>query len=225
MKTLNKKAFEGLTFFIIALAALLFLPVWTFDYWQVWVFLAVFSVSVFLITLYLMKNDAKLLERRINAGSSAEKEKKQKNIQFIAQFAFILAIVFAPIDHRFGWSSVLPIISLLGDLCVILGLLFVFYVFKENTFTSAIIEVDNQQKVISTGPYSIIRHPMYAGALIMLFGIPIALGSWWGVLAVIPITIIIIIRLLEEEKFLTKNLKGYEEYKNKVKYRLVPFMW
>jgi protein-S-isoprenylcysteine O-methyltransferase Ste14 len=98
-------------------------------------------------------------------------------------------------------------------------------VFKENTFASATIEVDTGQKVVSTGPYSVVRHPMYSGALIMLFGVPIALGSWWGLLMVIPITIVIIWRLLEEEKFLAQSLPGYSEYRTKVTYRLVPLVW
>lgn len=225
MSSLNKKAFGGLAFFILAVGALLFLPVWTFNYWQAWVFLSVFSVSILSITLYLMKNDPELLERRINAGSSAEKEKSQKKIQFVAQIAFIFAIVFAPIDHRFGWSSVTPYISILGDILVVLGLLFVFFVFKVNTFTSAIIDVYSKQKVISTGLYSFVRHPMYSGALVMLLGVPLSLGSWLGIIAIIPITIVIVLRLLDEEKFLTKNLSGYKEYKNKVKYHLIPLIW
>jgi protein-S-isoprenylcysteine O-methyltransferase Ste14 len=98
-------------------------------------------------------------------------------------------------------------------------------VFKENTFTSATIETGAEQKVVSTGPYAVVRHPMYIGALIMLLGVPLALGSWWGLLTVIPMKLVIVFRLLDEEKFLTKNLSGYSEYKNKVKYRLVPFVW
>jgi len=225
MKDLNKKAFEGLTFFIIALAALIFLPAWTLNYWQAWLFLATFALSVTLITLYLMKKDPKLLERRMGAGAKAEKEKTQKTIQFVAQLAFIAIIVFPAIDHRFGWSIMSPYISIGGDILVALGLLFVFFVFKENSFTSSIIEVADEQKVISTGPYAIMRHPMYSGALLMLIGLPMALGSWWGLLAFIPMLFVIIWRLLDEEKFLNKNLKGYKEYCQKVRFRLVPYLW
>ena len=112
-----------------------------------------------------------------------------------------------------------------GDILVALGLYFVFLVFKENSFTSAVIEVGSEQKIITTGPYALVRHPMYIGALVMLTGVPLALGSWWGLLAVIPITLTIVWRLLDEEKFLAKNLPGYPEYQNKVKYHLVPFIW
>jgi protein-S-isoprenylcysteine O-methyltransferase Ste14 len=222
MNDLNKKAFEGLTFFILALAVLLFLPVWTFHYWQAWVFLSVFSVSVFLITVYLMKKDTKLLERRVNAGSAHEKEKSQKVIQFVAQFAFIAVVVFPSIDHRFGWSTVPAYICIIGDMLVALGLFVVFLVFRKNTFTSATIEVASDQKVISTGPYAFVRHPMYSGAIIMLLGVPLALGSWWGLLAVIPITFVMIWRLLDEEKFLSRDLPGYIEYCAKVRWHLVP---
>jgi protein-S-isoprenylcysteine O-methyltransferase Ste14 len=225
MKNLNTKAFGGLLFLIIALAAALFLPVWTFNYRQAWVFLAVFSVSVFAIALYLMKKDPRLLERRVKAGPIAEKDRKQKIIQSLASIAFIAVIVFPAIDHRLGWSTVPPYIVVIGDIFVALGLLMVFLVFRENTFTSAVIELDAEQKVISTGPYSLVRHPMYIGAIIMLLGIPVALGSWLGLLMIIPITLVIIFRLLDEEKFLAKNLNGYEEYQNKVKYRLIPFIW
>ena len=225
MSELNKKAFGGLLFFIIAVAALLFIPVWTFNYWQAWFFLAVLSISVFTITLYLAKNDPNLLERRVKAGSMAEKEKNQKIIQFAAQITFILVLVIPAIDHRFAWSLMPAYFSLFGDFLVVIGLLIVFFVFKENTFTSAIIEVNTLQKVITTGPYAIVRHPMYIGAIIMLLGVPLALGSFWGELAVILIFLVIILRLLDEETYLEKNLSGYKAYKNKVKCRLVPFIW
>lgn len=225
MDTLNKKAFEGLIFFIVAMAALIFLPAWTVNYWQAWIFLAVFTLSVLAITVWLMKHDPKLLQRRVNAGSAAEKEKSQKIIQFVAQIAFIAIIVFPPLDHRLGWSSVPSFAAIIGDVLVVLGLYIVFLTFKENSFTSAIIEVGAEQKVVSTGPYSIVRHPMYIGALIMLLGLPVALGSFWGILMIIPITATIIIRLLQEEKFLSKNLPGYLDYKTKVKSRLLPWVW
>jgi protein-S-isoprenylcysteine O-methyltransferase Ste14 len=115
--------------------------------------------------------------------------------------------------------------ALAGDVLVLLGWLVIFFVFKENTFTSATIEVDPEQKVISTGPYALVRHPMYAGSIIMLIGIPLALGSWWGLFIIILMMPALIWRLLDEENFLAKNLPGYLQYKNKIKYRLVPFMW
>jgi protein-S-isoprenylcysteine O-methyltransferase Ste14 len=225
MTKLDLKAFGGLLFLIIIMAAALFLSAWTLSYWQAWVFLSVFFVSVLAITIYLMKKDPKLLQRRVKAGPGYEKEKSQKIIQTLAQVAFISVLVVPAIDHRFAWSVVPAFVVVAGDVLVVLGLLIVFLVFKENTFTSATIEVGAEQKVISTGPYTFVRHPMYSGALIMLLGVPLALGSWWGLLAIIPMKLVIVFRLLDEEKFLTKNLPGYTEYKDKVRYHLTPFIW
>ena len=225
MRELNKKAFAGLFCLIISLGFLLFVSARTFDYWPAWIFLAVFFMSVLAITLYLMKNDPKLLERRINAGPGAEQDKSQKIIQSLAMIAFIAIFVCCGIDHRFGWSTMSPYVIALGDILVALGFFFIFIVFKENSFTSAIIEVGTDQKLITTGPYALVRHPMYSGALVMLVGVPLALGSWWGLFTIIPITLVIVWRLLEEEKFLARNLAGYSDYQNEVRCRLLPFIW
>ncbi len=222
---LNLKAFAGLFVLLAVMAVALFASAWTFDYWQAWLFLAIFFGSAFAITVYLMKKDPKLLERRVSVGPLHEKETSQKVIQFVAQFAFLLVIVFPALDHHFGWSSVPSYISVAGDVLIAIGFYLVFLVFKENTFTSALIEVDTDQKVISTGPYAVVRHPMYIGALLLLVGIPLALGSLWGILTIIPITAVIIWRLLDEERFLSKDLPGYIEYKNMVNYHLVPYLW
>jgi protein-S-isoprenylcysteine O-methyltransferase Ste14 len=116
-------------------------------------------------------------------------------------------------------------VALAGDGLVAIGWFAIFFVFKENTFSSATIELAPGQKVISTGPYALLRHPMYAGSLVMLLGIPIALGSWWGALIIVAIIPALIWRLLDEEKFLARNLPGYVEYQNKVRYRLIPGVW
>ncbi len=225
MKELNRKAFAGLFSLLLSLGLLLFVPACTLDYWQAWIFLAVFSVSVLAITLYLMKNDPKLLERRVNAGPGAEKDKSQKIIQSLAMISFMAIFVFCGIDHRFGWSTVPEYVVATGDILVALGFLCIFFVFKENTFASGIIEVGADQKLITTGPYALVRHPMYSGALVMLLGVPLALGSWWGLFTIIPITLVIVWRLLEEEQFLAKNLSGYSDYRNKVRHRLLPLVW
>lgn len=219
------KAFAGFFVLLIVMAAALFLSAWTFDYWQAWTFLVIFFGSAFAITVYLMKKDPELLERRVTAGPLHEKEKNQKIIQSIAQVAFLLVIIFPVLDHRFGWSTVPFSVNVVGDILIAVGFFIVFLVFKENSYASALIEVGAGQKVISSGPYAQVRHPMYSGALILLLGTPLALGSLWGVLTIIPITAVIVWRLLDEERFLTKSLPGYAEYKNKVKYRLVPFIW
>jgi protein-S-isoprenylcysteine O-methyltransferase Ste14 len=225
MKGLYKKTFSGFLFLIITLAASLFLPAWTLDYREAWIFLGVFFFPVLAITIYLIKRDPKLLARRVNAGPGAEKERSQKIIQFLASIAFIMIFILSALDHRFKWSIV-PVYGVVaGDLLVALGLLLVFFVFKENSFASATIEVGTDQALVSTGPYSWIRHPMYLGAFVMLIGVPLALGSCWGLLTVIPIILVIVWRLLDEEIFLEKNLPGYLAYRAKVKYRLLPFIW
>jgi protein-S-isoprenylcysteine O-methyltransferase Ste14 len=225
MNDLAAKSFLGLAQLIAVLALLLFLPAWTFHYWQAWLFLLVFGLSVFLITLYFLRSDPELIESRLRAGPAAEQQHSQKIIQVLASIFFILPFIVSSLDHRFGWSSVPTSLVILGNILVALGLFFVFLVFRENTFTSATIELRDEQKVISTGPYALIRHPMYAGAFIMLLGIPLALGSWWALIPVFPLFAAITWRLLEEEKFLAKNLPGYSTYREKVRYRLIPFVW
>ena len=225
MKNLTAQAFLGLVQLVALLAVFLFLPGWSFNYWQAWVFLIVFAISVFLITLFFLKKDPRLIQSRLKAGPVAEQQKSQKIIQAVASIFFILPFITASIDHRLGWSKVPTWAVLLGDVLVALGLYIVFLVFRENTFTSATVEVQDEQKVISTGPYAVIRHPMYSGAFIMLMGIPLALGSWPALIFVFLLFAAIVWRLLEEEKFLAKNLPGYTSYREKVRYRLIPFIW
>jgi protein-S-isoprenylcysteine O-methyltransferase Ste14 len=222
---LARKTVLGFTQLVAALGILLFAPAWTLDYWQAWLYLFVFAASSALITIYLWKKDPKLLSRRIDAGPRAENEKSQKLIQLLASFVFLGAMILPSLDHRFSWSAVpLPVV-VAGDVLTALGFLIVFLVFKENTFTAATIVVTPNQKVVSTGPYAVVRHPMYSGALVMLFGTPLALGSWWGLLMFIPMIFTIAWRARDEERFLFNNLSGYKEYCQIVRYRLVPFGW
>jgi protein-S-isoprenylcysteine O-methyltransferase Ste14 len=225
MKILHKKAFGGLFILFLVMAALLLIPARTLDYWQAWVFLAVYFASSLAITLYLMKKDPKLLVRRMSGGPIAEKETAQKIIMFFVSLKFIGIFVLAALDHRFAWSHMSPYAALAGDVLVLLGWLGIFFVFRENAFASATIELAPDQKVISTGPYALVRHPMYAGGLVMIFGIPIALGSWWGLFVIIAMMPLLIWRLFDEEKFLARNLPGYLEYQKKVRCRLIPLVW
>jgi len=222
---LARKAVRGFTQLIAALGILLFAPAWTLDYWQAWLYLFVFAASSASITAYLWKKDPKLLNRRIDAGPGAENEKSQQLIQYLASLLFLGAMILPSLDHRFSWSAVpLPVV-IAGDVLTALGFLIVFLVFKENTFTAATILVTPGQRVVSTGPYAVVRHPMYSGALVVLFGTPLALGSWWGLLMFIPMIFTIAWRARDEERFLFKNLSGYKEYSESVRYRLLPFAW
>jgi protein-S-isoprenylcysteine O-methyltransferase Ste14 len=225
MNQLNIKAFTGMLQLAIVLGLTIFIPAWTLDYWQAWILVAIFFACTLAVTLYLMKNDPKLLERRVKAGVGAEKERSQNIIQAFAAVVFIAIFVVSVLDHRFGWSIVPLFLIALGDLLIVIGFYLVFLVFKENTFASGTIEVGAEQRVIATGPYALVRHPMYVGALVMLVGVPLALGSLWGLIAIVPMVVVLVARLLDEEKFLAKNLAGYEEYQGKVRHRLVPLIW
>ena len=225
MKDLHRKAVIGTLQTFAMLCAAIFLPVWTLRWWQGWACLAAFFVPACMISVWLAKYDPALLERRIKAGPQAEKEKGQKIVQAITVIVFPADFLVPAFDHRFGWSHVPAWAAIAGYLMMVTGFVIVFYVARANSYTSGIIEVAEDQKVISTGPYAVVRHPLYSGALIMLFGIPLALGSWWGMLVNIPMLAAVIWRLLDEERFLVGKLPGYAEYLESVRYRLAPFVW
>jgi protein-S-isoprenylcysteine O-methyltransferase Ste14 len=219
------KAMLGLGWLTLILGLAMFIPAGTFDFWQAWVWLIIFSGSAFLNTLFLMKKDMELLKRRLYAGGAAEKEKNQKIIQSFARYIFIAIILLPGYDRRFGCSHVPIYLVIAGDVFVALGFYIVFLVFRENSFTSALIEIAENQTVVSTGPYALVRHPMYSGALLMLLFTPFALGSFWALIPVILMFVVIIFRLLDEEKFLSKSLPGYRDYCERTAYRLIPFVW
>ena len=225
MSNLHTKALVALLLLFLVVAVLLFVPPWTFDYWQAWTFLAVYFAASTAITLYLMKKDPQLLARRMSGGPSAEKLPAQKIIMSLTSLGFVGLLVIPALDRRFAWSHMPPGAALAGDVLVGLGFLGTFFVFRENSFTSATIELAPDQKVISSGPYALVRHPMYAAALVMLLGIPIALGSLWGVFVFLGILPVLLWRLFDEEKFLVGNLPGYPEYQIRVRYRLIPWVW
>jgi protein-S-isoprenylcysteine O-methyltransferase Ste14 len=207
------------------MAALLLVPAGTLNYWQAWVFMAVFVSASAAVTVYLAIYDPRLLGRRMRGGPAAEKERSQRLIISLAMMGFSGLLVIPAFDHRFGWSGVPTYTCLVGDALIAAGFLIVFFVVKVNTYAASTIEVAEDQKVISTGPYALVRHPMYAGSFPILIGTPLALGSWWGLSALIVVIPALIWRLVDEESFLRKNLPGYTEYTDKVRYRLVPNVW
>ncbi|DAC72917.1 MAG TPA: isoprenylcysteine carboxylmethyltransferase family protein [Thermoplasmata archaeon] len=224
-REIRSKAFFGLGFLLVILWLGLFLPAWSLDFFQAWVFWLTFSTSTIIVTIYLLKKDIKLLETRTKAGPTAEKEKSQKIIQIFASIFFILLVILPGFDHRYRWSNVPLYLVITGDIFVLLGFVIIFRVFKENSFASGIIETDRGQKVITTGPYRFVRHPMYTAGLLLILFAPLALGSYWALLFAFLLFVIIVIRLLYEEKFLMKNLLGYKEYCEKTRHRLIPFIW
>ena len=225
MDNLLVKTFLGFAFLMLVLALALFLPAGSLRFWQAWVYLADFAGCTILITAYLMRNDRELLARRVRGGPTAETQKSQQVIQGLASLFFIALYIVPSLDYRFHWSYVAPVVSWVADAFVALGFYIVFLVFRENSYTSATIEVSGEQQVISSGPYAVVRHPMYAGAFLLLLATPLALGSWVSIPLPIPVILVIIVRLLDEEKFLSANLSGYEVYRQKVRYRLLPYIW
>ena len=210
---------------VIILGLLLFLPAWTLNYWQAWAFIFVFVVSTNIIGVYLSLKDPALLEQRKKVGPAAEKNKIQQVIMSLALVVILGLLVFCALDHRFGWSPVPAAISLVGDALVALGLMIDLVVLRENRFGASTIQTVEDQKVISTGPYALVRHPMYVGVLIMLTGVPLALGSWFGLAVLVIALPALVVRILDEEKTLKNDLPGYGEYMQKVRYRLVPGLW
>jgi len=225
MAEVNRSALIGLLRLFVSMLLMVFLPAWTVHYWQGWVCLLIFFASAVGITVYLARRNPALLARRIKAGAKAESTRIQKVIQFFAGIAFVSLFVLSALDHRFGWSRVPIALEIAGDILIALGFAYVFWVFKVNSFTSGVIEVAPGQRVITYGPYAMVRHPMYLGSLVMLFGIPLSLGSFWGLLTIFFMATVIILRLLDEERFLAKSLDGYGAYIKQVRYRLAPFVW
>src|ERR1044072_4116254 len=162
---LNTKAWLSLFALAVVMGLLIFLPAGTVQYWQAWLYLSVFMLVSFLTTLYLVRRDPALLARRMSGGPTAEKRTSQKLIMLFVSVAFVALLVVPALDRRFGWSSVPPAVAVFGDLLVAVGFYLIFRVYRENTYTSATIEVAEGQKVVSTGPYAVVRHPMYAGGL------------------------------------------------------------
>jgi protein-S-isoprenylcysteine O-methyltransferase Ste14 len=207
------------------LALLLFLPAGTLNYWQAWVLIPVFMVTLSVFGVYFSVRDPELMERRKQAGPGSEQSTLQKIVATIAFTGLAAVFVLPGLDRRFGWSHMLPLVSWIGDVLTVISFLMFTIVFRVNSFGASNIRVEEKQTVASTGPYAIVRHPMYVGALVMVIGIPLALGSWWT-LAVLVITIpMLVVRILDEEKVLEKDLPGYAEYEQQVRYRLLPRVW
>ncbi len=222
LKSFRRTVITRFAGFIIILGFMLFLPAWTFNYWQAWIYMLILAVPMIFIVRYLYQHSPKLLERRMRMR---EKEKTQKLIQAVLWPIFLLAFIIPGFDYRLHWSNVPLTFIIISDVLVLFGYLFVALVFKTNSYASRIIEVEKGQKVITTGPYEAVRHPMYLGVFIMYAFSTLALGSYWAMIPVSLIVPILVVRIVGEEKELLKNLEGYKEYVEKTKYRLIPGIW
>ena len=222
---LASKSLLSLAALAVVMALLLFGVAGTVHYWQGWVYFVIFNGASLIITLELLNRDPALLERRLVGGPTAEKRPVQRVIMVGASAAFVALLVVPALDHRFGWSHVPLGVVLLGDAMAALGFTFISFVYRANTYTAATIQIAENQTVISTGPYAIVRHPMYASALLYVLGTPLALGSWWGLVPVALMIPLLIWRLVDEERMLATQLSGYTDYQQRVRHRLIPFVW
>ena len=210
---------------LVLFGLLVFWPAGTFDYWQGWAFIAVFAAATTIPSLYLAATNPEALKRRMQAGPVAETRPLQKLIISFASLSLGATIVLSALDFRFGWSGVPATISVVGDVLVALGLGIAMLVVIQNSYASANIAVESGQELVSTGLYGLIRHPMYFGNVVLMAGIPLALGSYWGLLFLIPGMAVLAARIVDEEEVLTEELAGYPGYLQKVHYRLVPYVW
>jgi protein-S-isoprenylcysteine O-methyltransferase Ste14 len=210
---------------LVVLGFILFYAAGTFDYWQGWVFIGVSTMATIGPSLYLARTDPAALQRRMHGGPLAEGRTVQKFI-IIGSFGALFAMMaLSAYDHRVGWSSVPAIVCVLGDVLIVVGLVAGMVVVVQNSYAGASVRVEEGQKLASSGLYGLVRHPMYAANVILMVGVPLALGSYWGLLLVIPAQLVLVLRILDEEKLLTQELVGYREYKQRVRYRLAPYVW
>ena len=223
MKTISKTLVFGVVQLVV-LGLLLFLPAGTFNYWQAWVFLVV-AISTWILSIYLLRAKPAALQRRTHGGPTAETRMVQKVVMGGFWLSLATMLVVSVLDHRFGWSPVPTAICLVGDVLVAVGLGVVVLVAIQNDYAAATVQVEAGQKLVSTGLYGLVRHPMYTGNVAMLVGLPLALGSYWALVLVVPGLIVLATRIHDEEKLLQEELDGYREYTQKVRYRLVPCMW
>lgn len=220
--TIRKQILIRFILAFMILFIVFFLPARTLRYWEAWVYIGILFSGASTVIVYFLKHDPEFLERRMR---TKEKVKEQKLIIQLGWVLFLPTFLIPGFDRYYSWSDIsLPFI-IISDVFVLAGYLIVIMVFRENSYASRVVEINSGQKVISTGPYAIVRHPMYSGNLLMYGFTPLALGSWWALAGSVLITVLIIFRILSEEKFLSENLEGYREYKQKTLYRLIPRIW
>ncbi len=206
----------------LALAAMFFIPAGTLAYWNAWLYLGIIFIPMGFVMLYLLKYDPELLERRMRFR---ERQGTQKRVIGFSWIIFLLAFLIPGFDYRFGWSEVPVWVVLLAAALVLLSYAMVFWVFRENSYASRVVEVMEGQRVIDSGPYAIVRHPMYIGSTMFYVLSPLVLGSWWAMIPALLIIPMLVARIRNEEAVLVKDLPGYEEYRQKVRFRMVPGVW
>ncbi len=221
-KNLHRRAYLAMAMAVVALGAIFFAPAGTFDYWQAWAYLSAVLIPMFFVMVYMLRRSPELLARRLQMR---ERERTQQGVIRFGILFLLAAFLVPGLDRRYGWSQMPWWVAVAADLLVLLGYAMIFRVFRENQYTSRTVQVEQGQQVISTGPYAVVRHPMYVGILVFYLASPIALGSWWAFLPAAVIVPILVVRILNEEQVLERDLPGYREYKQKTLYRLLPGVW
>ncbi|KQH79141.1 hypothetical protein AO501_21425 [Mycobacterium gordonae] len=219
------KIVASLLYGVVLYSVLVFVPAGTLHYWQGWAFVAIAMGLTTVSTVWLAVTNPAALRRRMRAGPRAEGRTVQKVLITLLFATSMGVMAFSAFDHRMGWSPVPVWVNVIGDVMIAVGLSSALLVVVQNSYAAATIAVEQGQTLTSDGLYGLVRHPMYSGSLIMMFGIPLALGSYWGLLIVLAGVVVLVLRILDEEKLLATELAGYREYSRQVRYRLVPYVW
>jgi protein-S-isoprenylcysteine O-methyltransferase Ste14 len=222
MSDIKKQILARLGLAPLFFGLIFFLPAGSLKFWEAWVYMGILLLPMFFTVLYFLRKDPELLERRMRMK---EKEKGQNLLVYGANLFFIAGFLLPGFDFRYQWSLIPFYLVLAADVIVLAGYLLFFLVMKENSYLSRTVEVDEGQKLITTGPYAVVRHPMYSSVVLLFFFAPIALGSWWALIPFIPLPLILMLRIRSEEKVLERDLAGYKDYRRKVRFRLIPLVW
>jgi protein-S-isoprenylcysteine O-methyltransferase Ste14 len=222
LKALRKTVFSRLLLAIPILSLVFFLPAGTLRYWQAWVYMGILIIPASLVMVYFLIKDPELLERRMR---TREKNPGQKKVVLFGYPMFGIAFLLPGLDRRFGWSSVPTALVLIADALVLLGYGLFVLVLRENRYAARTVAVEKEQKVITSGPYAVVRHPMYSASIVLYGFSSLALGSYWAIIPFALLNIIYVVRILNEEKVLLQELEGYREYTQETRYRLIPGIW
>jgi protein-S-isoprenylcysteine O-methyltransferase Ste14 len=207
---------------IILISALLFVPAGSIRFWNAWLFIGVLFVPMIFVIIYLIIRDPELLYKRMNTN---EKEKTQKKVVLLTAVVFLSAFIIAGLDYRYEWSAVPPVLEILSAGIALIGYILFYIVMRQNSYVSRVVEIQEKQKVIDTGLYGIVRHPMYFAAILMFMFMPLVLGSFYALIPLLIFPFQMGIRMKNEEQILEKGLEGYIQYKEKVRYKIIPYLW